>query len=145
MPEEEDELAPAKAGGASGEAPAEDTPDTAAPDVAAPEPGPMTVTTMPMLAEGYIDRLERLDRLDKLDARDRRELLETGRPGQDAFLLLAKALEAKARALSISVSDRPGAADAVERWLSSQLGGERDLEGPWQWRVRERAAVTPGP
>ena len=79
------------------------------------------------------------------NARYRRELLETGRPGQDAFLLLAKALEAKARALSISVSDRPGAADAVERWLSSQLGGERDLEGPWQWRVRERAAVTPGP
>eukprot|EP00966_Prymnesium_polylepis_P107999 2501007-Prymnesium_polylepis.1 len=76
VPEEEDELAPAKAGGASGEAPAEDPPDTAAPDVAAPEPGPMTVTTMPMLAEGYIDRLERLDRLDKLDARDRREAEE---------------------------------------------------------------------
>ena len=77
------------------------------------------------------------------NGRERRELLGAGRPGQDAFLLLTKALEAKARVLGISIRDSPGAAAAVQRWLSSPVGEDSDLGGAWRWH--ESAAATPAP
>eukprot|EP00966_Prymnesium_polylepis_P141305 3263475-Prymnesium_polylepis.1 len=57
------------------------------------------------------------------DRRDRRALLQAGRSGHDAFLLLAKALEAKARAIGVRVppssplasSNRELEAEAGER------------------------------
>ena len=57
------------------------------------------------------------------DASERRELLEAGRPGQDAFLLLTLALEARARAL-----DRLPEPEAVWRSRNRRLLDLSSLE-----------------